>query len=148
MKKQKPPPQGVQSLDTGLAVAFLVARAGRPLALTEIATVLQMLPSTAHRHLASLSRAGLIEQAGPSGLYDLGPSAIEFGLAALRRIDAQKLSSQAIERLRQKQTPGHVRNSGISGFEPHMQKLSGANGYWRGRQAASSVMERTPHEYS
>lgn len=100
MKKQKPPSQGVQSLDTGLAVAFMVARAGRSLALTEIAAGLKMLPSTAHRHLASLSRAGLIEQAGPSGLYDLGPSAIEFGLAALRRIDAQKLSSQAIERLR------------------------------------------------
>ena len=98
--KKKSVPQGVQSLDTGLAVAFMVARAGRPVALTEIATALQMLPSTAHRHLASLSRAGLVEQAGPSGHYDLGPSAIEFGLTALRRLDAQKLWSQAIERLR------------------------------------------------
>ena len=100
MKKQKPLPQGVQSLDTGLAVAFLVARAGRPVALTDIAATLRMLPSTAHRHLTSLARAGLIEQVSPSGHYDLGPAAIEFGLTALQRLDAQKLWSQAIERLR------------------------------------------------
>lgn len=100
MKKRQSPAQGVQSLDTGLAVAFMVARAGGPLALTEIASGLRMLPSTAHRHLASLSRSGLIEQVGPSGRYDLGPAAIEFGLAALRRLDAQKLWSEAIGRLR------------------------------------------------
>jgi len=100
MRKRKPKSQGVQSLDTGLAIAFSVARAGRPLALTNIAAALGLLPSTAHRHLASLARAGLIEQAGPAGAYDLGPAAIELGLAALRRMDTQDLWSDAIERLR------------------------------------------------
>ena len=100
MKKRPAQAQGVQSLDTGLAVAFAVARAGMPVALTEIASELGMLPSTAHRHLTSLSRAGLVEQSGPAGRYDLGPTAIEFGFAALRRLDTQKLWNQAIERLR------------------------------------------------
>jgi DNA-binding IclR family transcriptional regulator len=100
MKKRKPRSQGVQSLDTGIAVVFKVARAGRPVALTDISNDLGLLPSTVHRHLASLSRAGLIEQAGPSGAYDLGPAAIEFGLAALGRLDSQKLWNEAIERLR------------------------------------------------
>ena len=100
MKKRPAQAQGVQSLDTGLAVAFAVARAGMPVALTEIAGELGMLPSTAHRHLTSLARAGLVEQSGPAGRYDLGPAAIEFGFAALRRLDTQKLWSQAIERLR------------------------------------------------
>ena len=100
LKKEKAQPQGVQSLDTGLAVAFMVARAGKPLALTDIAKGLGMLPSTAHRHLASLSRSGLIEQAGPSGHYGLGPAAMEFGFAALRQLDTQKRWNEAIERLR------------------------------------------------
>ncbi len=100
LKKERPQPQGVQSLDTGLAVAFMVARAGRPVALTDVAKNLEMLPSTAHRHLASLCRAGLVEQVGPSGHYDLGPSAFEFGFAALRRLDTQKLWNEAISQLR------------------------------------------------
>ena len=91
---------GIQSVDTGLAVAFLVARAGKAVALTHIAKHLDILPSTAHRHLASLSRAGLIEQVGDGGHYDLGPAAIEFGLAALQRLDTQKLWIEAITSLR------------------------------------------------
>jgi DNA-binding IclR family transcriptional regulator len=100
LKQRKPGPQGVQSLDTGLAVAFLLARAGKPVALTDVARDLGMLPSTAHRHLASLCRAGLAEQAGPSGHYDLGPAAFELGFAALRRLDTQKLWNEAITDLR------------------------------------------------
>ena len=92
--------QGVQSLDTGLAVAFAIARAGVPVALTDIANELGMLPSTAHRHLTSLARAGLVEQSGRSGRYELGPAAVEFGFAALRRLDSQKLWGEAIEALR------------------------------------------------
>ncbi len=100
MKKRKSKAQGVQSLDTGLAVAFAVARAGKPVSLTDIASQLGMLPSTAHRHLASLSRAGLVEQSGRSGRYDLGPAAIDLGFSALRRLDTHKLWNDAIERLR------------------------------------------------
>ena len=73
----------------------MVARAGRPVALTDVAKSLGMLPSTAHRHLASLCRAGFVEQAGPSGHYDLGPAAFEFSFASLRRLDTQKLWNEA-----------------------------------------------------
>jgi len=78
----------------------MVARAGKPVALTDVAKGLYLLPSTAHRHLASLCRAGLVEQVGPSGHYDLGPAAFEFGFAALRRLDTQKLWNEAISQLR------------------------------------------------
>lgn len=91
---------GIQSLETGLAVAFALARAGRRLSLTEISNQLAILPSTVHRHLASLSRLGLVQQAEPNGRYELGPGAAEFGFAALRGLDAQQLWAEALSRLR------------------------------------------------
>lgn len=93
-------PTGIQSLETGLSIAFALARASKRLSLTEISATLGILPSTVHRHLVSLSRLGLVQQAEPNGRYELGPGAAEFGFAALRSLDAQKLWSEAIARLR------------------------------------------------
>ncbi|MES2536247.1 MAG: IclR family transcriptional regulator [Pseudomonadota bacterium] len=96
----KKPSAGIQSLETGLAIAFALVRAGRRLTLSEISSQLKLMPSTAHRHLVSLSRLGLVQQAEPNGPYELGPSAAEFGFAALRSLDAQKLWAEAVSRLR------------------------------------------------
>jgi DNA-binding IclR family transcriptional regulator len=57
-----------------------------------------MLPSTAHRYLASLIRANLVQQT-PSGYYDLGEFALRLGLAALSRSDAVEIASQEAEKL-------------------------------------------------
>lgn len=91
---------GIQSLETGLSIAFALARASRRLSLTEISAALGILPSTVHRHLVSLTRLGLVQQNEPNGRYELGPGAAEFGFAALRALDAQKLWGEAISRLR------------------------------------------------
>lgn len=91
---------GIQSLETGLSIAFSLARASRRLTLTEISAQLGILPSTVHRHLVSLSRLGLVQQAEPNGKYELGPSAAEFGFAALRSLDSEKLWGEAISRIR------------------------------------------------
>jgi DNA-binding IclR family transcriptional regulator len=91
---------GIQSLETGLAIAFALARAGCRLSLTEIGAALDLLPSTVHRHLVSLSRVGLVQQAEPNGRYELGPGAAELGFAALRGLDARKLWTEAVSRLR------------------------------------------------
>lgn len=91
---------GIQSLETGLSIAFSLARARRRLTLTEISAELGLLPSTVHRHLVSLARLGLVQQAEPNGRYELGPSAAEFGFAALRDLDSQNLWGEAISRIR------------------------------------------------
>lgn len=91
---------GIQSLETGLSIAFALARASRRLSLTEISAQLGILPSTVHRHLVSLSRLGLVQQPEPNGRYELGTGAAEFGFAALRSLDAQKLWGEAVARIR------------------------------------------------
>jgi DNA-binding IclR family transcriptional regulator len=43
--------------------------------------------SQAHRYLASLIASGMAHQNPSSGRYDLGPQAIQIGVAALARTD-------------------------------------------------------------
>lgn len=91
---------GVNSLETGLRVAGVLAETGMPEALKEIAARAGMPPAKAHRYLVSLIRAGLAEQDTESGHYRLGPLALQFGLGALRALDALKLGGEAVAELR------------------------------------------------
>lgn len=78
---------GLTSLDTALGVLNYMARQSGPLTLSEIARSCGMPPSKTHRYLASFVNAGLVRQEGKSGRYDLGPSAMQLGLAAIARHD-------------------------------------------------------------
>lgn len=78
---------GIQSLDAALRVLLAMARLDGPVALSELARECDMPVSKVHRYLASFLHAGLAKQAGRSGKYDLGATAIEMGLAALHRHD-------------------------------------------------------------
>lgn len=93
------PAQGVQSLETGLEIARLLAASRKPMGVSEIAAALQLSPSSVHRYLVSLSRAGLAEQLSSNGKYDLGPLALHIGLQAMGRLDAQRHLLTAVERL-------------------------------------------------
>lgn len=63
-------------------------RSDGPKSLSAVAKEAGVPTSTAHRYLVSLQRGGFILQDAVSGHYDLGPSALRMGLAALRRLDA------------------------------------------------------------
>jgi DNA-binding IclR family transcriptional regulator len=52
-----------------------------------VATRSGLSASQAHRYLASLIATGMAHQDSTSGRYDLGPQAIQVGLAALARTD-------------------------------------------------------------
>ena len=78
---------GLQSLDAALSLLARLGRAPGPQALTDLARAEGIPASKAHRYLASFVHAGLVRQAGRSGKYDLGPGAMELGLAALARLD-------------------------------------------------------------
>lgn len=70
------------------------------MSLSQIAALSDIRPSTAHRYLVSLGRAGLIAHAPTSGLYDLGPVLRRLGAEALRRMDEVSLASEYLPGLR------------------------------------------------
>ena len=82
---------GIQSLDSALRLLDALAKRSGPTALSDLARDCAMPVSKAHRYLASFAHAGLVRQAGKSGKYDLGPGAIQLGLAAMARNDAINL---------------------------------------------------------
>jgi DNA-binding IclR family transcriptional regulator len=79
--------QGVQSIEVGGRLLEVLAQATQPQMLRDLAAAAAMPAAKAHRYLVSLARMGLVEQQAETGLYDLGPFALELGLSALGRID-------------------------------------------------------------
>lgn len=72
----------VQSLDRALGLLDLLADAGRPLGLSELASAGGLPVSTTHRMLASLSASGYLHQAADRR-YRLGPRLVALGGAAM-----------------------------------------------------------------
>ncbi|MFN3207904.1 MAG: IclR family transcriptional regulator [Roseovarius sp.] len=100
--KIKPPgaSAGIQSVDVALGLLGALSRCGGAVSLSDLARRCDMPPSKAHRYLASFMAAGLVVQAGRSGKYDLGPMAMEIGLAALSRHNFVNRASDALPELR------------------------------------------------
>jgi DNA-binding IclR family transcriptional regulator len=92
--------QRIQSLETAGKLLSALADSTGPLTLTELARIVGMPTSKAHRYLASFCRFGLIAQNETTLRYDLGPLALRTGLAYLRRLDGMDLARQAIGALR------------------------------------------------
>lgn len=92
--------QGVEAIETGGRLLAALARAERPMMLRDLATAAAMPAAKAHRYLVSLSRLGLVVQHGEGGRYDIGPFAIELGLAGLSRLDPLQAAFDELEGLR------------------------------------------------
>lgn len=91
--------QGIQSIEVGARILQALARAPRAQMLRDLAAAAQMPPAKAHRYLVSFARMGLIEQHAETGLYDLGPFALELGLASLARIQPVTLAGPVLAQL-------------------------------------------------
>lgn len=87
---------GIQSLDAALRVLEVLSEAGQALPLSELARLCGMPPTKVHRYLASFAHAGLVQQNGRSGSYDLGNGAIALGLSAMARHDFVNAVSDAM----------------------------------------------------
>ena len=87
---------GIQSLDSALRVLKALSHIDGPVSLTELARQMDMPTSKVHRYLVSFVNAGLVQQAGRSGKYDLGTGALELGLEAMKRIDLVNRASDAL----------------------------------------------------
>lgn len=92
--------QGVQSVEVTLRVLIAVADGPGPRALKDISATAGLAPSSAHRHLITLVRTGMVEQNSATGRYELGARMMELGLKALSRRDPVRLAGDALEELR------------------------------------------------
>jgi DNA-binding IclR family transcriptional regulator len=79
--------RGIQSVEIGFRVLAALAAEPQPSTLGAVAKRSGLSASQTHRYLASLIASGMAHQDPSSGRYDLGPQAIQVGLAALARTD-------------------------------------------------------------
>jgi DNA-binding IclR family transcriptional regulator len=91
---------GIQSVEVGIALLRALVEAKGSLPLTTLAASVGMAPGKAHKYLASYIRGGLVTQKESGGRYDLGPMALELGLAAMRRMDVMEMGQTALDDLR------------------------------------------------
>ena len=91
--------QGIQSIEVGVPLLRVLADHGAPMMLRDLAREAGMPAAQAHRYLVSFMRTGLVAQDPLSGRYDLGPFALDLGLASLARLDAVRVASPVLEAL-------------------------------------------------
>ena len=92
--------KGIQSIEVGARLLDALVERGAPMILRDLARAAGMHPSKAHRYLVSFIRMGLAERLRETGQYDLGPFALRLGLASLSRLDAVRLATAELARLR------------------------------------------------
>lgn len=90
--------RGVQSVEVAVGVLAALARNGGPMTLKHLSAAVGMPPAKAHRYLASFVDAGMVEHRR-SGSYDLGPLAMEIGVAAMARADFVNRTADRLEEL-------------------------------------------------
>lgn len=93
--------RGINSVEIGMRVLRAVVGLQGPASLKDIARQAGLPASHAHRYVSSLVNCSLLRQDNASGHYDLGPAAIEIGLAGLARQDALLLADAAARALTQ-----------------------------------------------
>lgn len=80
--------RGINSVEQGVAVLQAVVDLKKSASLKEIAQRTGLDSSQTHRYVSSLVNCGMLRQDLATGHYDLGPTALRTGLAAISRIDA------------------------------------------------------------
>lgn len=95
-KNAVPKRRGIQSFDTGLRVLEVLANLSEPSALGTVAKECGLSASQAHRYLSSLLASGMALQDPATGRYEIGPTLLKLGLAALARVDAFRIADAAI----------------------------------------------------
>jgi DNA-binding IclR family transcriptional regulator len=91
---------GIQSIENGWPILRTLIEAQGAMTLSAIAAATGMAPGRAHKYLASFIRTGFIAQNAAGGRYDLGPFALELGVAAMRRINVMDLAQPIMDNLR------------------------------------------------
>lgn len=91
--------RGIQSVEQAVELLSVFIGSSSPMSLKAIAEKANMGTSSTHRYLVSLRRSGLVLQDEVTGFYDVGPMALNLGLAFMRRVDALGAAENAARRL-------------------------------------------------
>lgn len=91
--------RGIQSIEVGGAILKVLAADARPMALKDLVRATGMPSGNIHPYLVSFSNIGLVSQDRDTGLYQLGPLAIQLGLTCLRSINPVREASVFAEAL-------------------------------------------------
>ena len=91
--------RGIQSIEVGMRVLHALTEQRRPLPLKDIGRLADMPPAKAHPYLVSFMHVGLVKQNPLTGHYELGPAALQMGLAALQQLDPLTEASQEAAQL-------------------------------------------------
>jgi DNA-binding IclR family transcriptional regulator len=94
--------KGIRSVEVGYRLLACLERADGPMPLKDLARCAAMAPSQAHFYLSSYIRTGLVVQAVSGGHYDLGPSSLRLGLAALSRFDVVRAARESMFEIKEK----------------------------------------------
>ena len=100
----KPPPRrrGIQSIEVGGKLLLALLEHSSSLPLGALAKAAGMSGANAHAYLVSYGNLGLVRQDPNSGEYELGPLALQLGLAALHRLDPIKIAVPITRELAEK----------------------------------------------
>jgi DNA-binding IclR family transcriptional regulator len=79
--------RGIQSIEVGGQLLRALVQSARPMALGDLARAATMPAAKAHPYLVSFCNLGLIRQDALTGMYQLGPLALQLGLVALHGLD-------------------------------------------------------------
>lgn len=90
----------VQSLDRAVAILNVFTRERAELGVSEIARLVGLTPSTAHRLLNSLLAHGLIQQVSGSKRYALGPHVLRLAYIASGHVSVQQAALPVMHWLR------------------------------------------------
>lgn len=90
--------RGIQSFEVGTQLLVALARNLKPMALKDLAKSSGMTAGKAHPYLVTFLKVGFVVQ-DAAGLYELGPLALQLGLARLQRMDALKEATPHVAEL-------------------------------------------------
>jgi DNA-binding IclR family transcriptional regulator len=91
--------RGIQSVEVGGQLLLALVRSTEPMMLRDLAAAAGMPPAKAHPYLVSFTRLRLVEQDKASGRYELGPLALQMGLASMRRLEPVRIATEVISGL-------------------------------------------------
>lgn len=90
--------RGIQSVEIGTDLLIALGRHVAPMALRDLGKAAGISVGKAHPYLVTFLKVGFVVQ-DSAGRYELGPLALQLGLAKLQRLDPVKEASPLIEAL-------------------------------------------------
>jgi IclR family transcriptional regulator, pca regulon regulatory protein len=88
-----------QSLERGLAILSAFTGRRSDLGVTDVATIVGLTTSTAHRYVSTLAQLNYLEQDSETRKYRLGPRVVDLGLAAINSMELREIAAPYLQEL-------------------------------------------------